>query len=73
MSISNNRAIEAMGKVTLTTFVDEEVKEGLKALADAEKRSMSQMAAILIEEAVDKARKDGRINTEKPQPKGEES
>lgn len=61
MAAVTNKAIEVMGKVTVTTFVDEEVKEGLKALADAEKRSMSQMTAILIEEAVGRAIKDGRI------------
>ena len=53
-----------MAKVTVTAFVEEEIKAGLKALADHERRSMSQMMAVLIEKAVDKAVEDGLI--EKP-------
>ena len=49
-----------MAKVTVTAFVEEEIKAGLKALADHERRSMSQMMAVLIEKAVE----DGLI--EKP-------
>ncbi|WP_346293757.1 ribbon-helix-helix domain-containing protein [Sphaerothrix gracilis] len=50
-----------MAKVTITAFVEEELKEGLKALADHERRSMSQMAAVLIERAVEEARQQGII------------
>ena len=52
---------QSMAKVTITTFVEEELKDGLKALADKERRSMSQMAAILIERAVEDARQNGTI------------
>lgn len=52
---------EEMGKVTVTTFIEEELKEGLKALADNERRSMSQMVAVLIERAVEAAIKEGAI------------
>jgi CopG-like RHH_1 or ribbon-helix-helix domain, RHH_5 len=41
-----------MAKVTVTAFIEEELKEGLKALADDERRSMSQMIAVLIERSV---------------------
>jgi predicted transcriptional regulator len=41
-----------MAKVTVTAFLEEEIKEDLKALADDERRSMSQMIAVLIERAV---------------------
>lgn len=41
-----------MAKVTVTAFIDEEIKEGLKELADYERRSMSQMIAVLIERSV---------------------
>jgi len=48
-----------MAKVTVTAFVEEDIKEGLKALADVERRSMSQMMALLTEKAVIDARKQG--------------
>ena len=50
-----------MAKVTVTAFVEEEIKAGLKSLADHERRSMSQMMAVLIERAVLKAVEDGVI------------
>jgi predicted transcriptional regulator len=55
---------DLMAKVTVTAFVEEDIKEGLKALADVERRSMSQMMAVLIENAVEEARKQGRIAAE---------
>jgi predicted transcriptional regulator len=55
---------DLMAKVTVTAFVEEDIKEGLKALADVERRSMSQMMAVLIENAVEEARKQGRISAE---------
>ena len=50
-----------MTKVTVTAFVEEDIKEGLKALAGAERRSMSQMMAVLIEKAVNEAIASGTI------------
>lgn len=50
-----------MPKVTITTFVEEEIKDGLKLLAERERRSMSQMIAFLVEEAVETAIRDGLI------------
>jgi hypothetical protein len=55
---------DLMAKVTVTAFVEEDIKEGLKALADVERRSMSQMMAVLIENAVEDARKQGKIPSE---------
>ena len=43
---------DPMAKVTITAFIEEDIKEGLKELADDERRSMSQMVALLIERAV---------------------
>lgn len=54
--------LDLMAKVTVTTFIEEEVKEGLKALADYERRSMSQMVAVLIERAIEDAKKKGFIS-----------
>lgn len=53
--------MDDMAKVTVTTFIEEELKDGLKALADNERRSMSQMVAVLIERAVEDAIKKGEI------------
>lgn len=43
---------DPMAKVTVTAFIEEDIKEGLRELADDERRSMSQMIAVLIERAV---------------------
>ncbi|NJN23672.1 MAG: ribbon-helix-helix protein, CopG family [Acaryochloridaceae cyanobacterium RL_2_7] len=43
---------DPMAKVAATAFIEEEIKEGLRELADDERRSMSQMIAVLIERAV---------------------
>lgn len=56
---------EEMPKVTVTAFIEEDIKEGLKALADAERRSMSQMIAVLIERAVKEAKANGTIQDDK--------
>ncbi|WP_242541952.1 ribbon-helix-helix domain-containing protein [Leptolyngbya sp. Cla-17] len=53
---------DEMSKVTITAFIEEDLKEGLKALADVERRSMSQMVAVLIERAVIDAAKQGLIS-----------
>jgi predicted transcriptional regulator len=55
---------DEMPKSTVTAFIEDELKEGLKALADKERRSMSQMIAVLIERAVDEARAAGDIPTQ---------
>ena len=55
-------SIDEMSKVTITAFIEEDLKEGLKALADVERRSMSQMVAVLIERAVIDAAKQGLIS-----------
>ncbi len=41
-----------VGKVTVTAFIEEDLKERLKALADRQRRSVSQMISLLIEEAL---------------------
>lgn len=53
-----------MAKVTVTAFIEDELKDGLKALADKERRSMSQMVALLIERAVDAAIASGEIQAQ---------
>jgi predicted transcriptional regulator len=53
---------DKMAKVTVTAFIEEDLKEGLKALADKERRSMSQVVALLIERAVEAAQRSGEIS-----------
>ena len=50
-----------MAKVTVTAFIEEELKDDIKALANKERRSMSQMIAVIIERAVEAARDAGDI------------
>ncbi len=59
--IFSDNYFDEMAKVTITAFIEEDLKEGLKALADRERRSMSQMVALLVERAVEAARKSGEI------------
>jgi hypothetical protein len=46
----------------IAVYLDESVRQDLTDLANVERRSMSQMAAILIEKALEQAKKDGKIN-----------
>ncbi|MEH1778797.1 MAG: ribbon-helix-helix protein, CopG family [Nostoc sp.] len=50
-----------MGKVTVTIYMEEEDKEALQQLADAEERSLSQMAVLIVKRAIKKAQDDGTI------------
>lgn len=50
-----------MPKVTITAFVEEELKRDLQALADVERRSMSQLVALLVERAIAEAKAAGVI------------
>lgn len=52
----------------VAVYLSEEVKADLERLANTERRSISQMAAMLIEEAIARAKADGRLKPEdKPQ------
>ena len=46
-----------MGKTTITVFMSDEIKAAVKELADSELRSLSQMAAILIQEGLERRHK----------------
>ena len=50
-----------MGKVTVTLYMEEEDKEALQQLADAEERSLSQMAVLILKRAIKKAQNEGQI------------
>ncbi|BAY37660.1 hypothetical protein NIES2111_19990 [Nostoc sp. NIES-2111] len=50
-----------MGKVTVTIYMEEKDKEALQQLADAEERSLSQMAVLILKRAIRQAQNDGTI------------
>ncbi|ABA22872.1 conserved hypothetical protein [Trichormus variabilis ATCC 29413] len=50
-----------MGKVTVTIYMEETDKEALQQLADAEERSLSQMAVLILKRAIKQAQNDGTI------------
>lgn len=51
-----------MGKVTVTLYMEEEDKEALQFLADAEERSLSQMAVLIVKRAIKQAQNEGKIS-----------
>lgn len=51
-----------MGKVTVTIYMEETDKEALQQLADAEERSLSQMAVLILKRAIRQAQNDGTIS-----------
>jgi predicted transcriptional regulator len=53
--------MDDMAKVTVTLYMDEEDKEALQKLADAEERSLSQMAVLVLKRAIRKAEEEGKI------------
>jgi len=50
-----------MGKVVVSIYMEEEDKEALQQLADAEERSLSQMAVLILKRAVKQAQAEGTI------------
>ncbi len=60
-----NESIEFMtvatDKVRVSTYIQEDLKPDLEALAKVQKRSLSNLLEVLCQEAVDKAKKDGLI------------
>ena len=48
-------------KVTVTLYMDEDDKDALQTLADAEERSLSQMAVLILKRAIKKAEEEGKI------------
>jgi len=48
----------------VAVYLSEEVKADLERLANTERRSVSQMAAMLIEEAIARAKAEGRLQPE---------
>ncbi len=50
-----------MAKVTVTIYMDDKDKEALQKLADVEERSLSQMALLILKQAIRKAEQEGKI------------
>ncbi|MGQ4650686.1 ribbon-helix-helix domain-containing protein [Lyngbya aestuarii] len=53
-----------MAKVVISVFIEEEVRKGLRQLAESEERSLSQKAAMILKEAVERAREKGKLPSE---------
>ncbi|MBE9129684.1 MULTISPECIES: ribbon-helix-helix domain-containing protein [unclassified Coleofasciculus] len=51
-----------MAKVTVTLYMEEEDKDALQQLADAEERSLSQMAVLILKKAIKDAREEGKLS-----------
>ena len=47
--------MKGMSKVTVTLYMDEKDKEALQRMADAEERSLSQMAVLILKQAIQRA------------------
>jgi predicted transcriptional regulator len=52
----------------IAVYLSEDVKADLESLANAERRSVSQMAAMLIEEAIARAKAEDRLSEQRQQP-----
>ena len=52
MKLTNTETLPAKNLKRLATYLEPEVFEALQKLAKADKRTLSQMASILIEEGV---------------------
>jgi macrodomain Ter protein organizer (MatP/YcbG family) len=51
----------ATDKKKISAYLEESVKEDAEKLAKLEKRSLSNLVEVLIEDAIAKAKKDGRL------------
>lgn len=47
--------------VVVSVFMDEELRESLRVMAEADNRSLSQMAATILKDAVEKAKEIGKF------------
>ncbi|HEY9664548.1 MAG TPA: hypothetical protein V6C65_39410 [Allocoleopsis sp.] len=50
----------------IAVYLSEELKADLEMLANTERRSVSQMAALLIEESIARAKAEGRLKPDEP-------
>lgn len=47
--------------VVVSVFMDEELREDLREMAESDNRSLSQMAATILKDAVEKAKQTGKF------------
>ena len=47
--------------VVVSVFMDEDLRENLREMAEADNRSLSQMAATILKDAVEKAKEIGKF------------
>jgi predicted transcriptional regulator len=46
-------------KTSISVFMEKDLREELRQMAEADNRSLSQMAATILKEAVEKAKTEG--------------
>jgi hypothetical protein len=64
--------MDAMAKINISVLVEEYLREDLKRLANAERRSVSQLVGLLIEDAVAQAKAAGKIPSDEREKSGEQ-
>lgn len=47
--------------VVVSVFMDEELREDLRQMAESDNRSLSQMAATILKDTVEKAKQTGKF------------
>jgi predicted transcriptional regulator len=47
--------------VVVSVFMDEDLREDLREMAEADNRSLSQMAATILKDAVEKSKEVGKF------------
>jgi predicted transcriptional regulator len=57
----SDRERDSKRSVVVSVFMDEELRENLREMAEADNRSLSQMAATILKDAVEKAKEIGKF------------
>lgn len=57
----SDRERDSKRSVVVSVFMDEDLRENLREMAEADNRSLSQMAATILKDAVEKAKEIGKF------------
>jgi len=60
-AIENQKRVSPARIPRIAVYLTQQLKADLERLAAVERRSLSQMAALLIEQGLEKAKQEGRI------------
>lgn len=61
VSVDTPRKLSPSKLPKVIVYLDFGVKEDLERLANKEKRSLSNMVAVIVQEAIEKAKAEGKI------------